>query len=71
MPYGAWLKGPLREIMEDTLNPGRVSSRGLFKVDVVENVRRQFYHENGNWALPWLLMMIELWFRQVVDSSSS
>jgi asparagine synthase (glutamine-hydrolysing) len=71
MPYDAWMRGPLQDVMEDTLNSKCVASRGLFKVRAVEGVRQQFYRGKTNWSLPWLLMMIELWFRQVIDPTSS
>jgi asparagine synthase (glutamine-hydrolysing) len=71
MPFGAWLFGPLREVIDDTLCDRSVESRGLFKISAVKAIRHQFYQGNGNWALPWLLMMIELWFRQVIDPVAS
>jgi len=71
MPYGPWLKGPLREILEDTLSRQSVNTRGLFDPDMVERTRLDFFKGKGSWALPWLLMMIELWCRSVLDARHS
>lgn len=70
MPFGAWLRGPLREILEDTLSARSIGSRGLFNVAVADSIRRQFYQGRCSWALPWLMMIIELWCRQVLDTAS-
>jgi asparagine synthase (glutamine-hydrolysing) len=71
MPYGPWMNGPLREILEDTLSRQSVSTRGLFDADMVERTRLDFFKGKGSWALPWLLMMIELWCRGVLDAGHS
>lgn len=71
MPYGPWLNGPLREILEDTLSRQSVSARGLFDVNLAERTRSDFYKGKGSWALPWLLMMTELWCRSVLDVAHS
>lgn len=67
MPFNAWLRGPLQDVIEDTLSPRSVATRGLFRIDVVKKIRRRFNRGQISWALPWLLMIIELWFRQIID----
>jgi asparagine synthase (glutamine-hydrolysing) len=37
-PLGAWLRGPLRERLLDTLAPARVRGRGLFRSDAVSRL---------------------------------
>ena len=71
MPYGQWLNGPLREILEDALRRENVGARGLFDVDAVEKTRMDFFKGKVSWALPWLLMMTELWCRNVLDAGHS
>jgi hypothetical protein len=39
-------------------------------VDEVMNLKRAFREGKVGWPQPWLLMMIELWFRKVVDPRS-
>jgi asparagine synthase (glutamine-hydrolysing) len=71
MPFSAWLRGPLREILEDTLGDDRVRRRGLLDVRQVAAVRRRFTDLPSvgqlDWMGPWLLMMIELWCRSVLE----
>jgi asparagine synthase (glutamine-hydrolysing) len=37
-PLGAWLRGPLRERLEDLLSPTRVRTRGLFRPEPVQRL---------------------------------
>ena len=67
MPFGTWLKGPLRPVLEDTLSGESVRKRGLFDPDSVQQVKQQFYEDKISWAQIWLLMIIELWCREVLD----
>jgi asparagine synthase (glutamine-hydrolysing) len=69
MPLDSWLKGPLREVLLDTLSERSVAKRGLLEVSAVAGVRDQFLSGLVEWPQPWLLMMIELWAREVLDSS--
>jgi asparagine synthase (glutamine-hydrolysing) len=66
MPFNAWLKGPLRDVLLDTLSPQTVAKRGLLDAQAVAGVRDQFLSGAGDWPQPWLLMMIELWARSVL-----
>ena len=68
MPFKSWLKGPLREVLRDTLSEQSVAKRGLLDASAVAHVRDQFLAGAVEWPQPWLLMMIELWAREVVDS---
>jgi asparagine synthase (glutamine-hydrolysing) len=67
MPFASWLRGSLADIAEDTLSDRSVRARGLFDASAVARVRRAFAAGRASWALPWLLMMIELWCRAVPD----
>jgi asparagine synthase (glutamine-hydrolysing) len=69
MPFNSWLKGPLREVMLDTLSEQSVSKRGLLDARAVGDVRDQFLSGVVEWPQPWLLMMFELWEREVLDCS--
>ena len=35
----------------------------------VDRVRDRFYHGETSWPEPWLLMTLELWYREVLDAS--
>jgi asparagine synthase (glutamine-hydrolysing) len=67
MPFNAWLKGPLRDVLLDTLSTETVAKRGLLEPGAAANVRDQFLSGVCDWPQPWLLMMIELWAREVLD----
>jgi len=67
MPFNSWLKGPLRDVLLDTLSAESVTQRGLLDAQAVTGVRDQFLSGVADWPQPWLLMMIELWSREVLD----
>jgi asparagine synthase (glutamine-hydrolysing) len=67
MPFNSWLKGPLRDVLLDTLSEKSVANRGLLDAQAVAGVRDQFLSGAADWPQPWLLMMIELWCREVLD----
>ena len=69
MPFKSWLNGPLREVMLDTLSGQSVERRGLLDSQAVGDVRDQFLSGAVDWPQPWLLMMLELWGREVLDVS--
>lgn len=69
MPFASWLKGPLREVLLDTLAENRVKARGLLDSQAVAGVRDGFLSGTVDWIQPWLLMMLELWAREVLDPS--
>lgn len=71
MPFGDWLRGPLRDVLEDTLSVDAVRPRGLLDPAAVTAVKNDFQKNSGPWYKPWLLMMLELWSREVLDRSSS
>jgi asparagine synthase (glutamine-hydrolysing) len=67
LPFADWLKGPLREILDDTLSEDTVQRRNLFDPSVVDNIRREFLAGHRPWNGPWILMILELWMREVLD----
>ena len=69
MPFDAWLREPLRDVLDDTVDAHSARQRGLLEPDGVERVRDRFYHGETSWPEPWLLMMVELWCREVLDGS--
>jgi asparagine synthase (glutamine-hydrolysing) len=70
MPFGPWLRGPLKEVLADTLSDEQLRSRGLLDVGEAVAIRNKFLAGDQNWAEPWLLMMLELWCREVLDSTA-
>jgi asparagine synthase (glutamine-hydrolysing) len=66
LPYGDWLRGPLFEIMSDALSPRSVAEAGLFDPQAVSTIRCEFLEDRRPWSHVWLLMIIELWRRDVL-----
>jgi asparagine synthase (glutamine-hydrolysing) len=69
MPFTDWLRGSLHDVLHDTLDPRVVHSRGLLEASGVASIRDRFDRREVGWAEPWLLMMLELWCREVLDQS--
>jgi asparagine synthase (glutamine-hydrolysing) len=67
MPFGHWLNGPLRDVLEDALSEKSVRLRGLFDEKAVTSIKAEFLRDQSDWSRPWLLMITELWCRQVLD----
>ncbi len=71
MPFDSWLRGPLREVLLDTLSEEQIRRRGLLDVQEALAVKNNFLEGTLGWSWPWLLMMLELWCREVLDQPSS
>jgi asparagine synthase (glutamine-hydrolysing) len=69
LPFGTWMAGPLRDVMHDALSPQSVRRRGLLDPAAVADVLQRFEQGRASWVQPWVLMMLELWFRHVVEAS--
>jgi asparagine synthase (glutamine-hydrolysing) len=70
MPFGNWLRGSLQDVMADTLSEISVRRRGLLDANEVAVVRDDFLSGRSDWSRVWLLMMTELWAREVLDHSA-
>ncbi len=65
-PVGAWLRGPLRSLVQDTLAPEAVARRGLLRPDVVE--RLVSAHTSGRADRSrqvFTVLALELWLRRL------
>jgi len=67
MPFDSWLKGPLREVLEDALSAALVKRRGLLNPSEVKQIKDDFTKGKIGWPVPWTLMMLELWQRTVLE----
>jgi asparagine synthase (glutamine-hydrolysing) len=67
MPFDSWLKNPLDDVLEDTLSYTSVKKRGYFNAKEVEAIRNRFLAGEISWVFPWLLVITELWCREVLD----
>jgi asparagine synthase (glutamine-hydrolysing) len=71
MPLDSWLRGPLREVLRDTLSEEQIRRRGLLDVQEASAIKNRFLEGSLSWAQPWLMMILELWCREVLDQPSS
>lgn len=68
LPLAAWMKGPLVDVMHETLSPSRIRSRQLLDPQQVDAVKQDFFTNSRSWKKLWLLTMFELWCQEVLDN---
>jgi asparagine synthase (glutamine-hydrolysing) len=69
LPFGAWLVGPLREIMQENLR--FLGGSGLLDPAGIENVRRLFLDEPAGpaWSRVWALVTLGQWLKTRTGSA--
>jgi asparagine synthase (glutamine-hydrolysing) len=71
-PVGRWLRGPLRELLNDALLSERARSRGYFDPSEVERLVTEHRDGRADHAFPlWNLLMIELWHGEVLEAPAA
>jgi asparagine synthase (glutamine-hydrolysing) len=70
-PLALWLKGPLRPLMQRTIDESRFVAAGIFRREVLE--RMQAEHVSGrvdhNYRL-WMIFNLEIFWRHYIDGES-
>jgi asparagine synthase (glutamine-hydrolysing) len=62
MPVAAWLRGPLRPLMEELLSPGALARGGLFRPEGARDlVRRHLEGRADERKALWTLLAFRLW----------
>ena len=70
VPVGRWMRGPMRSLIEDSLLA--MPDRPLVDRDVVRRLAREHLSGSRDHAPRlWSLLMLELWFRYVVEAEPS
>jgi asparagine synthase (glutamine-hydrolysing) len=65
IPSGDWLRGPLRELLVDTLSPDAIRRTQLFRADKVQAMISSHLERRMNWGVPlWGLLVLFQWIRQ-------
>jgi hypothetical protein len=67
MPFDSWLKKSLYDVLEDTFSPDVLKRRGYFCVNEAEGIKKRFMAGEMSWVFPWLLIITELWCRELLD----
>ena len=69
VPLDSWIKGGMRESAKEILLDQRSFSRGVFNLDEVEKLLNEEQNLKYDfWGKKiWMLMNVELWFREFID----
>ncbi len=67
MPFEWWLKTSLKEVFEDTYSENSIRKRGIYNVEALQNLKKDFYNGRTNWTKVWLPLVLELWCRKFLD----
>ena len=70
VPLALWMRGPLREMMWDSLTGALFSDRGLVNSKFVRLLLEE--HQSGrrdNRTWLWALLVLEMWFRDVIQTA--
>lgn len=72
LPLGKWLRTGLKDMVHDLLSPASVARRGYFRPDVVAAmVDRHMKGGDDIGNRLFVLLMLELWHRQILDPGAS
>lgn len=70
VPLALWLRGPLRELLRDTLLGRTCRERGWLAPHTVSRLVHEHLQGVRDWHYPlWALLMLELWAVAFMDSS--
>jgi asparagine synthase (glutamine-hydrolysing) len=70
VPVGEWFRGPLRELLCDSLLSRRSQARGYFAPDEVNRLVTEHLDRRADHSfLLWSLLMLELWQQEFLDAS--
>jgi len=66
LPLGRWLRGPLRELVQDTLSLEAVRRRGLFRPEAVQRLLAAHLQGRGDHARKvFTILVLEIWLSQM------
>jgi asparagine synthase (glutamine-hydrolysing) len=69
-PYRHWLRHDLGSMWNDLMNPRAIESRGWFRSDAIERLRRKSQAGGADYyMLQWALLTLEIWARQFIDQN--
>jgi asparagine synthase (glutamine-hydrolysing) len=65
VPISSWFRGPLRELLHDTLGSARARTRGIWDTD---GLLTRLDREPAFGRVAWGALSLELWFRRFIDA---
>ena len=72
VPISAWFRGPLRELLWDHLTGSQFLNRGIVCPEFLKSILEEHQsgrRDNSHWL--WILLMLEIWFREFESYSSA
>jgi asparagine synthase (glutamine-hydrolysing) len=67
LPFGEWLRGPLRPLVEDALGDSAFRTSGWIDAGAVDREWRSFLQNPaGHWSRVWTVLMLALWERELL-----
>jgi len=68
IPFGQWLRGPLRAVVERYLAPDHLRRQGLFAPAFYETYVRPHIESRADHTLKiWGAMMFQFWYRSIIE----
>ncbi|MBB5606509.1 MULTISPECIES: XrtA/PEP-CTERM system amidotransferase [unclassified Janthinobacterium] len=72
VPLASWLRGPLRQRLQDRLLSPTLAQCGLFEMDYVRHLIEQHASSRRDYSAPlWSLLMFEAFLRQVLPAAAT
>jgi asparagine synthase (glutamine-hydrolysing) len=69
-PIDYWIANDLREMVDDLLSEGSISTRGLFRPEAVRRLVDEHRRGAQDWSMQiWQFLTLEIWMRIFLDSS--
>ena len=69
-PFGEWVKGELREFIENFLSPEHVEKSGLLNPNQVKKLLNEHLSGQRNYSLQlWSILSLEAWYRMYIEDN--
>ena len=70
-PMEKWMKGELREVVEDALSLESIRRRGFMTENGLRNLYDGFLRGEVGYPVIWQMVVLELWMRDTLDGACS
>ncbi len=71
VPFGKWLRGEYRNLIDEVILGDRALSRGIFVADEVRNIANRHLKGEDHSERLWALLNFELWQRRFIDGEDT
>jgi asparagine synthase (glutamine-hydrolysing) len=70
-PINYWLREELRPFIEALLSEKQILSRGIFKPEAVQMMKREYFKGERDWSMQlWALLVLEIWQRVFIERAN-